>query len=384
MRLRPLDGRPARHVRSDAISTRCDTQLWSVHDPGPRRKTFETNKIMSPRFLAPAALLFGLATACLAAADDHDPQLVAKVAGKEVTQAELEELLATQLAQLDRQRQQLLEQGVGPLVERKLLEHEAEVRGTSLEEMVQAEIDAKSTEITDAEAEAWYEQNRSRLRGTKDQLMPQIQTFLSQQQASEIRQAFVADLQKKYEVQIFFEPYREDLGAEGATVKGAEDAPVTIVEFSDFQCPACRGFNPILTDVQNKYGDKVRIVFRQFPLRSIHPQAQKAAEASLCAKDQGKFWEIHDKMFGNQGNLAISGLKQMAEELELDMATFNECLDSGQYAGQVAEDLQIGENIGVSGTPAVFVNGRVVAPGRVPSLEMLSNVIDEELLRADR
>lgn len=341
---------------------------------------------MSPRFLAPAALLFSLATACFAVADDHENNdgLVAKVAGKAVTQAELEELLATQLAQIDRQRQQLLEQGVQPLIERKLLEHEASERNTTVDELIQAEVDAKTTEVTDAEVETWYEQNRARLRGTKEQLLPQIKTFLGQQQASEIRQALVSDLQEKYDVEIYFEPYREQLGDEGATVKGAADAPVTIVEFSDFQCPACRGFNPTLSQVQDKYGDKVRVVFRQFPLRSIHPQAQKAAEASLCAKDQGKFWELHDKMFGNQGNLAIGGLKQMAEELELDMTAFNECLDSGEYAERVAADLQIGESIGVSGTPAVFVNGRVVAPGRVPSLEMLSNVIEEELLRADR
>jgi protein-disulfide isomerase len=164
-------------------------------------------------------------------------------------------------------------------------------------------------------------------------------------------------------------------------VLGPEGAPVTIVEFSDFQCPACRSFNPILDQILDAYGDSVRVAFRQYPLRAIHPQAQPAAEASLCARDQGKFWELHDAMFANQKGLAPAQLKELARELELDGEVFDQCLDGGTYRAIVDQDLARGESAGVSGTPSVFINGREVAPGQVPSFEQMKALIDDELRR---
>ena len=123
--------------------------------------------------------------------------------------------------------------------------------------------------------------------------------------------------------------------------------------------------------------DKVRIVFRQFPLTSIHPQAQKAAEASLCAADQDKFWEMHDAMFQDQSNLQIDKLKEKAASLGLDTEVFNGCIDSSKYTEKVAEDLQEGSRAGVTGTPAVFINGRFLS-GAQP-FETLAKIIEEEL-----
>jgi protein-disulfide isomerase len=154
---------------------------------------------------------------------------------------------------------------------------------------------------------------------------------------------------------------------------------VTIVEFSDFECPYCSRVVPSLDQVVAKYEDSVRLVFRQFPLTSIHAQAQKAAEASLCADEQGRFWDMHDAMFAQQKELAVPQLKELAASLELDGEAFAECLDSSKFAAQVAADLRAGQAAGVSGTPAMFINGRFVN-GAVP-YETLAAIIDEELAR---
>lgn len=163
-----------------------------------------------------------------------------------------------------------------------------------------------------------------------------------------------------------------------AHTKGPEDAKVTIVEWSDFQCPFCSRVNPTLAQVREEYPEKVKIVFRQFPL-SIHPNAWKAAEASLCAHEQGEFWAMHDAMFADQRNLGVDSLKTMAEELGLDTEEFATCLDSDEYSDAVQADFDAGREAGVSGTPAMFINGRFIS-GAVP-FEQIASVIDSELSR---
>lgn len=144
--------------------------------------------------------------------------------------------------------------------------------------------------------------------------------------------------------------------------KGPEDAAVTVIEFSDFQCPFCsRFYAQTLPQLNENYGDRIRFVFRDFPLTSIHPFAQKAAEAAECADDQDAFWGYHDLLFENQSALDIDSLKGYASSLELDTATFDECLDSGKYAAEVEKDVQDGVAAGVRGTPAFFINGRLIS-----------------------
>src|SRR3990172_10280657 len=129
-------------------------------------------------------------------------------------------------------------------------------------------------------------------------------------------------LKKQYGFKSFLEPLRAEIAAAGFPSKGPASAPVTIVEFSDFECPFCGGLFPTLKQIEKTYSDQVRLVYRQFPLTNIHPYAQKAAEASLCANDQQHFWEVHDSMFGNQRELSIADLKQRAVDLKLDAPAF--------------------------------------------------------------
>ena len=156
---------------------------------------------------------------------------------------------------------------------------------------------------------------------------------------------------------------------------------MTIVEFSDFQCPFCVRARPTVNKVREVYGEKVRFAFRHFPL-AFHEQAQKAGEAAACAGDQDKFWEMHDRLWKSPGRLQPSDLKEHAAALGLDPEAFGRCLDSGRHASVVTEDAAEGSRLGVSGTPAFFINGRPLV-GAQP-FEAFAEVIDEELARSAR
>lgn len=156
-------------------------------------------------------------------------------------------------------------------------------------------------------------------------------------------------------------------------IRGDFDAPITLVEFSDFECPFCARHLPTLNRLLNEYDGKVRLVYKHFPL-GFHPNAQKAAEASECAGEQGKFWEYHDKLFENYQDYGLDNFKQWAKDLRLNSAKFNDCLDSGKYAQKVKKDAQEGAQKGVNGTPATFVNGQLVS-GAVP-YEAFKQIID--------
>jgi protein-disulfide isomerase len=305
-------------------------------------------------------------------------EVLAVVNGKPITEAELREKSAAQFKQIDRDyennKYQLIEGQLEQMIQDRLLEAEAAARGVSKEQLL---ADIKPAEVNDAAIDAFYEENKARIPQPKEQVADQIRQYLQQRGQFEAREKFFAGLGSKYKVEKKLEPLRAEVAATGPA-KGPETAPVTIVEFSDFQCPFCSKIIPTLDQVKAKYGDKVRIVFRQFPL-GMHPQAQKAAEASLCANEQGKFWQLHDFMFQNQQQLAVESLKAKAAELGLNAESFGSCLDTGKFASKVAEDMEAGSAAGVSGTPALFINGRFIN-GAVP-LEQITEVIDDELRR---
>ncbi len=164
---------------------------------------------------------------------------------------------------------------------------------------------------------------------------------------------------------------------------GSDDAKVVMVEFSDFQCPFCeRFFKETLPQIKENYVDtgKVKFVYRDFPLSSIHPEAQKAAESAECARDQGKFWEYHDVLFENRMDwtgVGAAKFKEYASDLGLDTSQFSECLDSDKYGDEVLADMNAGQSIGVSGTPTFFINGKRFV-GAAP-YENFVTAIEEEL-----
>ncbi len=291
--------------------------------------------------------------------------------------------LATLAFEYDTQRFQLLEAGVRDAVRRQLLDAEASRRGTSTEELLQDEVNS-GIQVTAAEVDAWYEDNQGRLQGRPlDALRPAIEQFLFEQQQEAGIEAFTAGLAADRDVAVTLEPVRANIETDGYPTLGPGDAPVTLVEFSDFECPFCGRFLPTVEQVKDAYAGRVRLVYRQFPLREIHPNAQKAAEASLCAEEQGKFWELHDLMFAEQDSLTVDDLKGKAERLGMDGQAFAACLDSDRYVDNVQADVRAGQRLGVDGTPALFVNGRPIPGGAVP-FDAIAKVIDEELGRAGR
>lgn len=174
---------------------------------------------------------------------------------------------------------------------------------------------------------------------------------------------------------------RTEVSLDDDPVKGNENAPVTIVEFSEYQCPFCgKYFKETYPKIVEEYINtgKVKYVFRDFPL-SFHQYAQKAAEAAECAQDQGKYWEMHDKLFQNQKNLDIDSLKKYAKDIGLDVEEFNSCLDSGKYASEVQKDFNDGQKYGVSGTPTFFING-IELVGAYP-FDSFKQIIDAELAK---
>ncbi|HEY3601756.1 MAG TPA: thioredoxin domain-containing protein [Chthoniobacterales bacterium] len=270
---------------------------------------------------------------------------------------------------------QLIETSLEQVVQGRLLDAEAASRKISREQLL-AKI--KPAAVTDADVDAFYKQNKAQIPRPKREVGSEIKSYLEQLGEQQAKTDYLNKLQDKYKVEYKLEPFRVQVAATGP-VKGRTNAPVTIVEFLDFECPFSSGMSPTLQAVEKKYGDKVRVVCRQYPLSS-HPNAQKAAEASLCAQDQGKFWEMHDAMFADQKKLGVEQLKATAASLGLNTDNFNKCIDSGEKHAIIQADLKEGQAAGVSGTPAIFVNGRFFS-GVVP-MEQLTTVIDDELRRA--
>ena len=160
-------------------------------------------------------------------------------------------------------------------------------------------------------------------------------------------------------------------------IAGNLQAPLTLVEFGDFECPACGLAEEASRQIRAQYADRTRFVFRQFPLRKIHPQAEKAAEASECAGEQGKFWEGVEKLYAEQRDLSVDALKRYAAELGLDQSRFNQCLDNGETASRITQDLADGRAVGVRGTPTFFIGSRMIE-GPV-QIGQLSQLVEQEL-----
>jgi protein-disulfide isomerase len=307
--------------------------------------------------------------------------VVAIVGGEPITAGELEELAGSHLFQIRTEEYQALRKVLDETIGRRLVEREAAARKIGVDELLKQEVDAKIPPVTEAEQKAFYEQNKTRFAGSSEaEALKRIEPGLRQQRLRERNAAFVESLRGKADVKVMLTPPRLTVEAGNNPARGPADAPVTIIEFSDFQCPYCSRAVATIKKLEDTYPGKIRVVYRDFPLTSIHPQAAKAAEAAACANEQGKFWAMHDSLFGQQDKLQDADLKQRAVDLGLDAAAFDTCLDSGKETAEWQKDQSEGERYGVSSTPAFFVNGRMIV-GAQP-YEAFARVVDEELARS--
>lgn len=308
-------------------------------------------------------------------------EVLASVDGHEITRQEVEEVAPDQFIQANQQLHDLTERALDQAIDAKLVELQAEKEGLDGDALVARDVLSKLPEPTEQQIDSIYNVYREQLNNApRDSVAPQIVDFLQRQQRGVSMQVYLAQLRAQYDVRNLLEPARIEVEAIGPS-KGPEGAPITLVEFSDFECPFCVRVLPTLDQVQEAYGDQVRIVFRQFPLNAIHPNAQLSAEASLCADAQGMFWEMHDAIFEARGKAGADELKTMAANFGLDPEVFSGCLDSREFQDQVAADMKAGRQAGVTGTPALFINGRFLS-GAQP-FSVVSRVIDDELTRVD-
>src|SRR5262245_7838380 len=267
------------------------------------------------------------------------------------------------------------------MISEQLIEKEAKSRNVTTEQLVATEVIAKVPQPTDAEIQKVYDENKAQLQGqTLEQVKPRIVEFLKPQKGAERPAAFITELKGKYKTTVALKPPKGDVSPAGPPARGPEAAPVTIVEFSDYECPFCKRAEPTVKKVLETYGDKVRLVYRNYPLE-FHATARPAAEASACAADQGRFWEVHDKMFATC-DLHDAKLKSLAGEVGLDQAKFDECFAKKQFKADIDKDMADASSVGVTGTPAFFINGRMLS-GAQP-FEKFKEVIDEELARSTK
>jgi len=309
---------------------------------------------------------------------EGDP-VVATYEGKEIKLSELDTeakpAIVKAMMDIDRARQGMLEK----LILDDLVEREATAAGMESEAWLKTEVDDKIEPVTDEEAKIFFEENPPRGAATFESMKPRVIAYMERQRKAERMTELTKELKAKYNVTVSLEPYRVEVSADDDPAKGPEDAAVTIVEFADFQCGFCGRTRETTNEILETYPDHVRFVYRDFPIDK-HPRAHNMAQAANCAGDQGKYWEMYDVLFDNMRDTKDEQLKAHAVTLELDTAVFDECYDSGKYAAEVDKDMEDGRSAGVSGTPAFFVNGRMVS-GAQP-FDAFAAIIDDELERA--
>jgi protein-disulfide isomerase len=307
--------------------------------------------------------------------------VLATVAGKTITAGTIDERTRPMVYKLRLNTYLMESQALDQAIYNLLLLSEASRRGVAPEDLVRSEISDKTHQPTEVEISKFYAQNQSSIKGPLDSVRSQIASYLQDQEQQKLESALAEKLRKQASIRVLLAepaPLVQSISVDDDPVRGDANAPVTVVEFTDFQCPSCATMQPILDEVLKSYGSKVRYVVRDFPL-SAHANARKAAEAANAAKAQGKFFEYTALLFKHQNALDVASLKRYASELGLNRALFDSSLDSGQYAAEVRHDINDGEKYGVESTPTIFINGVALS---VLGDEGLRAAIDKALAAA--
>jgi protein-disulfide isomerase len=285
--------------------------------------------------------------------------VLASVSGRSITYGDLNEQLKPAINDLRLQLYEAELQAINVKINELLLDAEARRRRITRDDLIRVEIFDKLRKPTEADIAKFYEENRARIGGSLEARRAEIATYLEDEERARLEQALVDRLRSTAQIRILLpEPagYVQKISTDDDPSRGPVSAPVTVVMFTDFQCPACSATHPVLDEVLKQYGQRVRLVVRDFPLE-MHQWARKAAEAANAANAQGKFFEYIAILYKNQQALDVPSLKKYASDLGLDRARFDADLDGGKYAAEVAHDVADGKSYGISGTPTIFING---------------------------
>ncbi len=264
------------------------------------------------------------------------------------------------------------------IIDNKLLERDAKQKAITVEKL-KLQIQNKAPVPTSSEARSIYEMQKQRYQGkTFEEVEKQLMAQLTQQKRQMALYEHINVLRGQAKIKINLERPKIEVSVDDDPSQGEKNAPITLIEFSEFQCPYCKKTRPTLDKLMSTYAGKIHYVFRDFPL-GFHDQAKMVANAANCANEQGKYWEYSKRLWDmqGQGKFTIEKIKALAVELKLDAGKFNSCADSDKYFAEIEKDTKDGAAAGVSGTPAYFINGKFLS-GAQP-YENFQQIIEEEL-----
>jgi predicted DsbA family dithiol-disulfide isomerase len=309
-----------------------------------------------------------------------DNEVAAKFGDTVITVAEVEKAVDGQLLQFRQQMYQVKDQQLQKMIYDALVDKAAADEGITRDEYLKREITDKVAEPSEEQIKQVMDQYRSQLAPDDAQARQQVVSYLQQQGRGQQEMALKTRLFEEAGVQIMLEPPRVEPVIEAANPsRGPADAPITFIEYTDFQCPYCGRVQSTIEALRERYGDQMLHIFKNLPL-PMHQQAGLAAEAGMCAADQGKFWELHDWLFANKSNISRDTLMAEAETLGLDTEAFGVCIDTQTHQAQIEADAAEAGRFGIRGTPGFVINGRVVT-GAQP-FENFVQIFDDELRRA--
>jgi protein-disulfide isomerase len=313
----------------------------------------------------------------VASAKDGPNTVLATIGDHAVTMGEVDRKVAVQLYDL---RKQALDN----IIDEYLVQQAARSAGVKPDEYVARQVRSSTSQVTAREAEQFYGEHKAQLDAqtgghTFSQIEPRLVAALQRQRDQDAQKQLIQKLRAANQVSVLLQAPRVRVASAGHPSVGVSSAPITIVEFSDFQCPFCRAAESSLKQVRQKYGDEIRLVYMDFPL-GFHPHAMDAARAARCAADQDKFWQFHDALFRDQKKLDPDNLRQTAANVGLDRNKFNACFTEDKHDAGIRQDMAEGNSLGVTGTPTFFINGRELV-GAQPAPKF-NEVINEEIARA--
>lgn len=306
--------------------------------------------------------------------------VLAKINGRDITDEDVKKAAGPKLQQAEMDLYDARKDAIDQIIDDQLIEDSAKKEKVEKADFLKKNVFDK-IKIEDKDIEKFYNENKGQMQGKSlEDVKGNIRGYLYREKHQKVYGDLISSLRKKADVAILIKAPKVEIEEGDNPAIGPKDAPVKIVEFTDYQCPFCGKARPTVNQVLAEYKGKVRYVLRDFPL-SFHKDSSKAHEAARCAGEQDKYWDMNKKLFDNQMAIKPEDLKKYAEDLKLKMDKFDQCLESGKYADVIKQNQEYGEKVGVSGTPAFFINGRMISGARpFPSFK---EIIDDELQNAE-
>ena len=329
--------------------------------------------------IAPLVVLSaGIASAAeIARTPSAAEPVIAEVDGVKLTRADLERKNPARLFQARNAYYEAERKAIDEFIDEYLLERQAKKEGVSIAELLERHVNSKIAGDPSEDALRVYYEGVD-TNESFEAVRPKIVEHLRGRRAARVKAAYMKSLRSEAAIALRVDAPRVQISLQDTPIRGSQSAPVTLVEYADYECPYCQQIAPVLARLSEEYADRLAFAYKDVPL-PMHTNAQKASEAAHCAGNQGKYWQYHDLLFASK-QLDAARLTEHAQTLRLDTEAFNKCLESGEKSALVKAQLAEAQTLGLSGTPSFFINGRFFS-GMLP-YEKLKEIVEEELVRA--